>query len=172
MLADAAISAMRTQDDPTYIEPVLETLRQHETNFTSRGFAADLDALAYLSRNEKEKDSVRNFLLSHVHHKKKTIQVGAIAALGTLEDSRAAAVVATFAAMAKETPERKAAEKSLAAIRAANRQTDNLKNLRDEILDLKKESRETKKELEALGKKLESKTPKPASKSVRSPRDN
>ncbi len=171
VLADAAISAMRTQDDPAYIKPISETLRQRETNFTSRGFAADLDALAYLSRNEDEKNSVREFLLGYVNHKKKTIQVGAIAALGTLEDPKATAVLETFAAMSKDTPERKAAEKALATIRAANKPTDNLKFLRDEILDLKKESRETKKEIEALNKKLENKDQKSPGKAIRSPRD-
>lgn len=170
-LADAAIAAMRAQDDSFYIETIRETLRRRENEFATRGFAADLDALAYIARNENKKEDIREFLLGYVNHKKKGIQLGAIAALGTLEDPKAAAVLETFASMAKETPERKAAEKALAAIRAANKPTDNLKTLRDEILDLKKESRETKKELDALNKKLESKTQKSPAKPSRSPRD-
>ncbi len=173
VLADAAISAMRTQDDPVYINPIRETLQQRETKFTSRGFAADLDALAYLARNEKQKDLVREFLLGYVTHPKKTIQLGAITALGTLEDPKAAAVLETFANTAKETAERKAAEKALNIIRSADKPADNLKALRDEVLDLKKESRETKKEIEALIKKLESKNGKVSDKfprSLRSPK--
>src|SRR2546422_11672858 len=38
-LADAAIGAIRLQDDPTYISPLLETLGQREKDFTSGGFA-------------------------------------------------------------------------------------------------------------------------------------
>jgi hypothetical protein len=88
-----------------------------------------------------------------------------------LEDPKAIAVLETFAGMAKDTPERKTAEKSLAAIHMANKPTDNLKVLRDEILDLKKDSRDTKKELDSLAKKQESKTPKHSAKPIRSPRD-
>ena len=170
-LADAAIAAMRTQDDPIYIEPIREALQRREPDFTTRGFSAGLDALAYLARNEKNKDSVREFILSQVNDKKKGVQLGAISALGTLSDPKAAAVLETFAGTARESDERKAAEKALAAVRSAGKPTDNLKKLRDEILDLKKESRAMKKELEALTKKLDGKTQKPSVKSIRSPRD-
>ncbi|MEP6663800.1 MAG: HEAT repeat domain-containing protein, partial [Verrucomicrobiota bacterium] len=161
ILTDATIAAMRAQDDPVFIDPIRKTLEQRETNFTSRGFAAALDTLGYLTRHETKRDSTREFLLSHVNDKKQTVQLGAIAALGTLEDPKATAVLENFANMARENPERKAAEKSLAAIRAAGRPTDNLKALSEEILGLKNESRETKKELDALKKKLEDAPKKP-----------
>jgi aminopeptidase N len=169
-LADAAIAAIRTQEVPIYIKPLREVLQQHETNFTTRGFAAGLDALAYISRNEKDKSSTREFLLNYVNHKKKGIQLGAITALGTLEDPKAVAVLTTFASSVKESDERKAAEKALAIIRSADKPSDNLKNLRDEILDLKKEGREQRKELDALAKKLEGKTQNPATKATRFPK--
>jgi aminopeptidase N len=170
VLAGAAISAMRAQDDLVYIKPILKTLRERETNFTSRGFVAGLDALAYISRNEKKKDSTREFLIRHVNDRKQAIQAGAIAALGTLEDPEATAVLETFANTGKDTPERKAAEKSLSTIRSAGKPSDDLKKLREEILDLQKARRENKKQIEALNKKLESKTQKPTAKAIRSPR--
>ncbi|MEO6034582.1 MAG: HEAT repeat domain-containing protein, partial [Verrucomicrobiota bacterium] len=169
-LADAAISAMRTQDDPFFIQPLQQTLQQGESRFTTRGFASGLDALAYIARNEKEKDSVREFLTRKVNHKKKGIQLAAIAALGTLEDPKGRAVLATFASASRESDERKVAEKALVAIRTADNPSNNLKALRDEILDLKKDSRETKKDLEALRKKIETKPEKTPVKTVRSPR--
>ena len=171
-LADAAISAMRTQDDPYYIRPLQAALQKREAEFTTRGFAAGLDALASLSRNEKERDAVRDYLTGYVNHQRKGIQLGAIAALGTLEDPKANAILATFTSGTKESDERKAAEKALRAIRAADNPSDNLKGLREEILDLKKESRETKRELEALRKKFETVPEKPpVKKSIRSPKD-
>jgi len=153
-LADAAISAMRAQDDPTYIAPIRETLQKREADFTTRGFASGLDALGYLARHEENKDAARNFILGFVNAKKKGVQLGAIKALGTLEDAKAIAVLETFASASKETPERTAAEQSLEKIRAARKPTDNLKELREEVLQLQKQSRETHKQLETLQKEL------------------
>ena len=115
--------------------------------------------------------SVREFLTRYVNHKKKGIQLAAITALGTLQDPKGSSVLATFASASKESDERKAAEKALGAIRSADHPSNNLKNLRDEILDLKKESRETKKELDVLRKELESKPQKGSTKSTRAPKD-
>jgi len=174
-LGDAAVSAMRTQDDPYFIKPLQKNLSERESQFGTRGFASGLDALAYLARNEKERDSVREFLAGHVNHKKKGIQLAALTALGTLEDSKAASILATFAGASRESAERKAAETALRAIRSADTPSNSLKTLRDEILDLKKEGRETKKDLEALRKKLEgmpqATAPKSPVKSIRSPKD-
>lgn len=161
LLADAAISAMRTQDNPAYINQLQTVLKIRESEFTTRGFAAGLDTLAYLASNEEKKDSVREFLLSYVNHRKKGIQLGAIAALGTLEDPQAVAVLETFASTAKETPERAAAEKAIATIRAAKRPTDNLGELRNELLELKKHQREARKEVDALKKRLDETAKKP-----------
>src|SRR5207249_1666327 len=58
-LADAAIAAMRSQDDPAYLAPLLDSLSKREGEFTSRGFGQGLSALAYLARNEEKKDRVR-----------------------------------------------------------------------------------------------------------------
>ena len=157
-IADSAISAMRIQDDPFYVTPIRDALKQRESEFMSRNFATHCDTLAYLARHQEKKDDVRNLLLSHVNSKKKDIQLGAIRALGTLEDEKAMAVLQTFANASKETPERDAAEKSLEKIRAARKPTDNLKELRDVVLELQKQNRETKKEIEKLKKEREAKS--------------
>jgi aminopeptidase N len=166
VLAEAAITAMRAQDNPSFIGPIRDTLQKRETEFTTRGFASGLDALAYLTRHEEKKESVRDFLLGYVTHKKKGIQSGAIKALGTLEDPQASAVLETFATASKETPERKVAEQALEKIRAARKPTDNLKELREEISTLQKTGRETRKELETLKKELGAKS----GKSIRAPK--
>ncbi len=170
ILADAAISAMRTQDDPVYLEPIRLTLEKRKEELTTRGFASGLDAIAYLARNEKEKNETRNFILNFVNDKKDGVQLGALAALGVLGDPKAIPVLETFTILAKERAERRVAERSLAAIRAAQKPSDNLKQMRDEILELKKESRERKKEMDALTKKLEGKIPPPSTKSIHPPR--
>jgi aminopeptidase N len=154
-LGDAAISAMRSQDDPAYITPLLERLAQHEAEFTSRGFAQGLTALAYLARNEEKKGQVREFLLGQVNHKKRTVQLAALSALGRLGDPKALATVEKFATASKASPERAAAEQAVSDLRASRKPVDDFKNLRQEVLDLQKANRELRKEMDDLNKKIE-----------------
>jgi aminopeptidase N len=161
-LAIAAIDAMRSQDDPAYIAPLLETLGKREADFRSRGFGGGLDTLAHLARNEEKKDAVREFLIGYVNHKKESIQVAAIQALGTLGDSRSIAVLETFANAAKGSPQQRAAEKSVADLRGGRKPVDDFKNLRQEVLDLKKANREESKDIENLKKQFAAKEATPA----------
>jgi aminopeptidase N len=156
-LADAAISAMRSQDDPVYIIPLMETLSTHQAEFTSRGLSQGLSVLAYLSRNEEKKETVREFLVDHVNDKRRTVQVAAINALGTLGDPKAIAVLEKFTTAAKESRERTAAERAITDLRAARKPTDDFKNLRQEVLDLEKANRDLRKELDELKKQVNSK---------------
>ncbi len=167
-LADAAIEAMRAQDDPAYLSPLQEAIRTREPDFRSRGFASALGTLAYLARNEEKKEAVREFLLGYVNAKNESIQLAAIRALATLGDSGAIAVLQTFASGAKDSPQQKAAEKAVADLRAARKPVDDFKNLRQEVLDLEKATREQSKEIEDLKKQFaakESAAPKSRSKS-------
>jgi aminopeptidase N len=161
-LAVAAVDAMRSQDDPAYIAPLLETLRKREAAFRSRGFASGLKTLAYLARNEEKKDTVREFLLGYVNHKRESIQVAAIEALGTLGDPGAIAALQTFANAAKAAPQQAAAEKAVADLRAGRKPVDDFKNLRQEVLDLEKANREQRKELDDLKKQFEARKDTPA----------
>jgi aminopeptidase N len=120
-------------------------------------FAAGLDTLAYLARNEAKRDAIREFLSLHVNSPKERVRLAAITALGTLEDPRALAVVETFTTLAADRPEKAAADKALEKLRAARKPSDDLKALRTEVLDLQKSNRELKKDLDTLKKKLEAK---------------
>jgi aminopeptidase N len=161
-LSDAAISAMRSQDDPAYIAPLLEYLPQHEHDYTSRGFAQALGAVAYLARNEEKKEQVRVFLTPFVNSKKRSVQFASINALGTLGDPKAIVVLESFTTASKENRERQAAERAVADLRAARKPVDDFKNLRQEVLDLQKSNRELKKDIEDLKKKLDERTSAPA----------
>jgi HEAT repeat protein len=116
--------------------------------------------LAYLGRNELKKDAVREFLVARVNDKRQRVQLAAIAALGTLGDPRALDVVERFSTASKESPERSAAEKAAATLRAERKPVDDFKNLRQEVLDLQKANRNLRKDLDDLKKKVEApKTP-------------
>ena len=162
-LADAAINAAREQDDSAYLAPLLETLANREPEFTSRGFAQGLGALAYLARHEEKKDQVREFLIRYVNSRKRTVQLASINALGTLGDPKAISVLEKYATASRESRERTAAEKAMAELRAARKPVDDFRNLRQEVLDLQKANRDLRKDLEALKKKAEAREATPAS---------
>jgi aminopeptidase N len=149
-LAVAAVEAMRSQDDPAYIAPLLASLPKRETNYTSRGYAQALGTLAYLARNEDNKDAVREFLIGYVNSPKRTVQLASINALGTLGDSKAIAVLDTFAAADKESPESVAASRAITVLRAGRKPADDFKNLRQEVLDLQKTTRDLRKQIVEL----------------------
>lgn len=154
VLADAAIGAMRAQDDPAFVPPLLEALQKREAAFTSGGFGQALGTLAFLARNEEKKEAVREFLVRQTGSAKRRVQRAAIAALGTLGDSKAIAVLQTFATAAKDSPERKAAEKAIADLRADKKPSENLHNLRNEVADLQKENRELRQSVDDLKKQF------------------
>jgi len=154
-LADASITAMRAQDDPAWIAPLLETLPAHETDFTSRGFSMGLGTVAYLARNEDKKSQEREFLARYVTHKKRTIRLASIMALGTLGDAGAIPVLEKYATASKETPEQRAAQQAIESLRAGRKPVDDFKNLRQEVMDLEKTSRDLRKELDGIKKQMQ-----------------
>lgn len=153
IIVDAAISAMREQDDPVYVAPIRDFVTNHFKTMQTRSIASAFEAIGYLARNETNKDEAREFLLRYINDKKKGVQLGAMRALGLLEDPKAIPALETFANASKETEEQPVAEKAIADIRAARRPTDNLNEVRTEILALQKESRKMRKELDDLDKK-------------------
>jgi aminopeptidase N len=155
-VAVAATVAMRSQDDPTNIAPLMEALSAHESDYTSRGLARGLGTLAYLARNEDKKDAVREFLIARVNDKRKSVQTASIDALATLGDPKALGVLETFANASKESQEGAAAQRAVATLRAARKPVDDFKNLRQEVMDLEKANRELHQQLADLKKKVES----------------
>lgn len=155
-VADAAVNAMRSQDDPRFIMPLMETLQSRQAAFTTHGFAQGLSTLAYLARNEDQKDKVREFLTANVTSSRKTVQIASINALGTLGDPKAIAALQKFVSAGKESSQRSAAERAVGTLRAARKPVDDFKNLRQEVLDLQKSNRELKKDLADLKKRVES----------------
>jgi aminopeptidase N len=176
-LAVSAIRAMRSAQDPAYVEPLRQNLREHEAVFTSRGFAGALDTLALLSRDRDEQlNGTREFLLTYVNHPRRTIRVGALTALGTLEDPRAVPVLTKFSAARPGSPEQSAASDALRRINSARRANESMGDLRSTVLDLQKENQELRKDFKALEKKLDALVPPPEAKkksapAVKSPKD-
>jgi HEAT repeat protein len=150
-LADAALRAIRTLDDASFIPEVIETLSRNEGPFTSRGFAGGLETLARIARNEDDRTEVREFLLGYVNHPKQTVQLGAISALGTLGDPKAIPVVETFCG---DEPYDRIERGAKSALETLQRKKElvpgEIVELRRVVDDLKKETEKLKEELEDL----------------------
>jgi aminopeptidase N len=154
-LADAAIRALRAQEDASNVEPLIEVLRSREADFTSRTLAEGLGTLARLARGQTNRDSVREFIVRSVSHPREQVRWAAVGALGVLEDPRALPVLETVAGAAKGSREQKAAQQAIEAIRTARKGPVELGELRKEVLDLQKQNRELRQEFEAWRKQLE-----------------
>lgn len=168
VLSGAAIDAIRSQNSPEYLEPLLAVLRERENEFATRDFNNGLHTLAVLAAEQENKDAVRDFLLGRVNHPRRTVQVAALRALGTLGDPRAIGALETFAAAGKDTPRRAAAEAAIRQIRERRPQSAEVGTLRTEVLELQKRNRELKAEFDELKKQLE--VAQPADKETKPPK--
>ncbi len=148
-LACAAARAIRMLDEPELIEPLNRVLREGPQDWPRRRFSQALDTLAHVARNEEDKTEVREFLAGYVNHPDRSIQAGAIRALGTLADPRAAGVIETFA---REEP-RNSVER--AAQRALEKLREQKKPVPEEVIELRKIVDELKKSSESLEDQVE-----------------
>ena len=156
-LAEGALAAIKTQDDPDLLAPLVATLRQRASTLPSATLALGLEIVGTLARNEKTKDDPRVFLLSFLSHPKELIRIASINALGNLEDPRAITILETFSTASSYRPEQVPAENALAKIRAAKRPSEELKSLRAEFSSLQDASRELKRDLDKLHQQVEGK---------------
>jgi len=154
-LASAAIETIRQLDDPAWIGPLQTTLARREAEFPTGSFAASLDVLAYIARNEESRDAVREFLAGYTLHPKRQLRAAALTALGTLRDTKAIPLVASFDGEDKRDPVTHAAADALVKLREANKVPVELSELRGIVTELKQSNDQLRKELDELQGKLE-----------------
>lgn len=154
-VCEAAIAAIKAQDDPSLAAPLADFLRVRGNSLPSSVLGAGLETLGSLNRNETNRSAARDFLGAHLLAPREQIRLAAITALGNLEDPRSIATLETYAGASPYRPEKAAADRALEKIRAAHKPSEELKALRTEVTSLQEAGREMKKELETLRKKLE-----------------
>lgn len=160
-VADAAVRAMRHTHDPAWIEPLRQNLQSRQAEYTSRGLASALDTLAVLARDQAgHQDEVREFVVGYVNDPRRPVRVGALNALGTLEDQRAVPVLQKLSLALAGSLEHRAATNALHRIANAKRPIEGLGNLQTQVLDLQKENRELRQNFKTLEQKLDALTPK------------
>lgn len=169
VIASGALTALRAQDDPSLVAPVLAALKKYENDWPSSAVAQGLDTLSWLARNDDKKDAVREFLVARVNSPKRRVQQSALAGLGTLGDAKAIAVLDTFMSLPKESRERTTAERSLTALRDSKKPSAEMGTLRGDLQKLQQDSRDLRKELDELKKKLDASAAKPATNAAKLP---
>lgn len=155
ILFGAAGNAIVSQRDPSYLGPVLETVRERESSLTSRSIASSLNAMAVLAAELDDKSEVRDLILGKVNHPYRNIQLAAIRALGTLKDPKAIPALETFTGGGPESPVYRAASESLKTIRESKPQSAEVGTLRNEVMELQKQGRELQEKFDELKKQLD-----------------
>ncbi|MEQ1854710.1 MAG: HEAT repeat domain-containing protein, partial [Chthoniobacteraceae bacterium] len=154
-VALAAIEALRAQDDVAAVPAVLDRLKAAPLDFRTRDFGAALDALAFLAREQKDRDAPRQFIAGFLNSPKEELRAAAARSLGTLRDPKAIALLQPLIAETKpfNDPVRTAAEKSLADLSSLLAGPQDLKSVWDKMQTLQRKTDDLQKELEALRKK-------------------
>jgi len=158
-IADAAIAALRAQDDASSVSAILTRLQQNTASFESRSYADNLDALALLARNDKDRRPVRSFLIAQLNHPKPDVRYGVAKALGTLKDPAAIAVLEPLALVAKPyiDPFREAVAKSLESLQANLDAPAEAKTIWQRLDELQRKDTELRKQLDDLKKQKDAK---------------
>ncbi len=154
-LAETAMTTMRAQNDPYYIEPLREAVQRRNQEFTGRTISIALDTLASLAREQENKDALRELIASFANDARRGVKIAALNALGTLRDERALPILERFATARKNSLERTTAERAIETIRAARKNTLEVGDVRREVMELQKQNRELRRDFDALKKKLE-----------------
>ncbi|WP_372897820.1 M1 family aminopeptidase [Stieleria sp.] len=149
-LADAAISAIGKMNEPAFAPALLSALEKRHGEFDARDFGRGLTALAKTARSLENKDSVFEFLCSHVEHPKSTVQTSALNALGQLGDLRAVAVIESYTDSG-DSRIADAAKRALAELNASRPLVPTeIVELRKTMTELKQETEKLKAELKDL----------------------
>jgi aminopeptidase N len=170
LLVEAALEALRTHDDSGLIAPLQQRLEQKPVGLPTAVFSRGLETLAWLARNEPNKDALREWLLSQLDQPNERIRLAALRALGTLGDIKAAPVLEKFVATSKANPEQAVAQKALHALHQRQAPPAELTALRNELTELQSQTRQLRQELDELKKKLQALSASAASATASAPK--
>jgi aminopeptidase N len=161
LVAEGAISGLVARRDPGTLDAIIAEIKSPKNDFNSRGFASALLAVGTLGSDLENKDAAYHLLIQHATDLRNTVRLGAIRALGILQDPRAIGVLTNLATGPAEAAETTAAKRSIEQIRAARPSGNELQTLRTEVLDLKKQNADLKKSFEELKKQFQAREQEP-----------
>jgi len=154
-IALGAIQAMRKQDQPVYVDPLLEHMKTNEAAFNDRGLGQAFRHLGYLARDSDAavKEEVRTYLAGYLNTPREQLIQPAIEALSALNDPTAIALLEPISE--NEGPDKDladAARKAIESLNADKTQSRELQDLRKEVLDLQDSIRQLRQQFEQMQK--------------------
>jgi len=147
LVARAALSAARKHGDPTLRDPIFDWLTQDVDALTHQAVNDAMTALAQLAREATDQADVREALLSRVEHPRESVRLAALRALGMLGDPQALPALERFAGADTRKRERQTAQSAIRAIREKRPVSQDLQQLRKEVLELRRQQDELKEQL-------------------------
>jgi aminopeptidase N len=154
-IAEAVLAAMKGIQNPKFTEAILKFLEEQASPLQTTTHASALETLAELGRHHTDKTRIREHLAAQLNHPKEKIRLTALAALGTLGDIRALAVLENFSRLDAEKPEKAAAEKAVEKLRSEKNTGPEVASIRKELLEMQKLNTELRKQVETLEKKMD-----------------
>lgn len=157
VLEQAAIRALRAQDDSTAVPSVLARLQTTNT-FRAGDLGRTLESLAFLARKptHPQRDNLRTLFTEKLTDTRSSVREAAARALGALQDPKALAVLDPIGgrrSTGRPDPLREAAAKSARDIRAGLDSPSDLRNLWERLQQLQRKGEDQQKEIEGLKKK-------------------
>jgi aminopeptidase N len=156
-IAGGAVGGITTSGDPVFVPDVLKLIRNRQQQLTANGLARALDCLAVIDQDQQDRTEARQLLEGFVNSPKRSVQTAAVRALGTLRDSRALAVLETFA-QSREQGDRlsDAAERAIARLRLEKPMAaEEVGQLRQSVEEIKKENKDLREKVDGLEKRLD-----------------
>tara|TARA_R110002096_G_scaffold403766_3_gene601311 strand:+ start:3951 stop:6563 length:2613 start_codon:yes stop_codon:yes gene_type:complete len=157
-IAASAISALRTQDEPSSAFALMAYLNANRSEFVDRDLGNALQTLGFLGRNLEAdpRDEIRKFLAGFLSDPREQLHIPAVRALQKLGDPRSVSILESLQSdSGPRISLSKAADKAIESLSANKKQTQELKDLRKEVLDLRKDLDSIRKSLEKMEKQEE-----------------
>ena len=155
-LFDAAVNAMRLADDATYAPPLFDAIRKRQDELESRSVGKALAAVAYLSRNQTDKNELFDYLVKQLESLRTPVSDGAATALGELADLRARAILTPLANRDNE-----AAKNALKTLAEGVKPAAAIVGIQEEVSRLQKSNDDLKRQVETLKKRIDADLQRP-----------
>ncbi|PHR95060.1 MAG: hypothetical protein COA78_30890 [Blastopirellula sp.] len=157
-LANAAISALKAQNNPQHAWLLGDTIVKRKMEFSDRSFATLLEAFATLSSQTKDTQQARLLLIEQLGDTRERVRVAAVKSLGILGDKEATALLQSYVT---EDTTSKTSKEATAALQKLSEQKPlapkEIVELRKLINDLKNQNDRLEKSMTELKKKVEAK---------------
>jgi aminopeptidase N len=155
-IALAATAAIEQQKDPSYRDPLMETIAERVDQFDSRSIGQTLSTLAVICSQDDDKTPVRNLLEGYLSSPKQAVRVAAIRALGELKDPRTASMISSF--IVPDSPDR-VSQAAAATLKEIQEQAAlvpaEVIELRNLVQKVKEENEKLRKDLDDLKARVE-----------------